>query len=212
MNSSESLETRANQLLEQEGPALSELRKLSIEIDDFINSSAYQELNPEQQRKYQDLYRNLMNRVRSISEGKNPTGTQTIDPGQSSQAGDIEPIGEVNRAGQTAPDHSPEAVRLMDEAEQLFYGGRYSEAIKLYDQVLGIEPRWERPRQHRAEAENYLRTGYIPSVALPPEAAASFGKAQSASRVGRYQDAQALLEKAKASLRESGIQRWQDGQ
>jgi tetratricopeptide (TPR) repeat protein len=100
----------------------------------------------------------------------------------------------------------------MDDAEKYFYGGRYAEAIKTYDQVLRLEPGWERPKQHRSEAENYLRTGYIPSVALPPEAATAYGKAQSAARVGRFTDAQLLLEKAKNCLRESGIQRWQDGQ
>jgi tetratricopeptide (TPR) repeat protein len=213
MKSFESLISRANQLLEQGNPVLSELRQLSIELDDYINSTPYQELDAQHKTELQDLYRNLMTRVRAISEGQDIAGSQTMDVGQASLTGDPKDNLEVKSTeSQTSPDHSPEAIRLMDEAEQLFYGGRYSEAIKIYDQVLGLEPRWERPSQHRAEAENYLRTGYIPSVALPPEAAAAFGKAQSASRVGRYADAQALLEKAKASLRESGIQRWQDGQ
>ena len=87
----------------------------------------------------------------------------------------------------------------MTEAEKLFYGGRYAEAIKLYDQVLQIEPDWDRARQHRSESENYLRTGYIPSVALPAEAATAFGKAQSAARLGRYQEAMTLLNRAQNS-------------
>ncbi len=99
----------------------------------------------------------------------------------------------------------------MEEAERLFYGGRYAEAIKNYDKVLQIEPGWERARQHRSESDNYLRTGYIPAVALPPEAASSFGKAQSAARVGRYSDALNMLSKAQAILHELGIQRWQEG-
>jgi tetratricopeptide (TPR) repeat protein len=99
----------------------------------------------------------------------------------------------------------------MEEAERLFYGGRYAEAIKLFDRVLQLEPNWERPRQHRAESENYLRTGYIPPVALPAEAASAFGKAQSAARVGRYSDAMALLNKAQNVLHDLGIQRWQEG-
>ena len=67
-------------------------------------------------------------------------------------------------------------------------------------------------KQHRSEAESYLRTGYIPAVALPAEAASAYGKAQSAARVGRYADALALLEKAQSIMRDSGIQRWQEGQ
>jgi tetratricopeptide (TPR) repeat protein len=213
MNSFENIETRGKQVLEQERPAVSELRQLSIEIDDFINSPAFQNLEIEQQVKLQDLYRNLMGRIRSISEGQSISGSEVDDTRTEPQSGEATTNAEnQDNVDKVTTDHSPEAARLMDEAEQLFYGGRYSEAIKLYDKVLTLEPRWERPRQHRSEAENYLRTGYIPSVALPPEAAAAFGKAQSASRVGRYTDAQALMEKAKASLRESGIQRWQDGQ
>ncbi len=100
----------------------------------------------------------------------------------------------------------------METAEKLFYSGRYAEAIQLFDRVLQLEPNWERARQHRSEAENYLRTGYIPAVALPTEAASAYGKAQSAARVGRYADALALLEKAQNSLRELGILRWQEGQ
>ena len=98
----------------------------------------------------------------------------------------------------------------METAEKLFYSGRYAEAIQLFDRVLQLEPNWERARQHRSEAENYLRTGYIPAVALPTEAASAYGKAQSAARVGRYADALALLEKAQNSLRELGILRWQE--
>ena len=83
---------------------------------------------------------------------------------------------------------------------------------ELFDRILQLEPNWERPKQHRSEAENYLRTGYIPVVALPADAASAYGKAQSAARVGRYADALALLEKAQSVLHGLGIQRWQEGQ
>ena len=99
----------------------------------------------------------------------------------------------------------------MEEAERLFYSGRYTEAIRLFDRVIQVEPKWERARQHRNESENYLRTGYIPPVALPAEAASAFGKAQSVARVGRYGDALALIGKAQSALRDLGIQRWQEG-
>jgi tetratricopeptide (TPR) repeat protein len=100
----------------------------------------------------------------------------------------------------------------MEMAEKLFYSGRYAEAVQIFDRILQVEPNWERARQHRTEAENYLRTGYIPVVALPADAASAYGKAQSAARVGRFADALALLETAQNALRELGIQRWQEGQ
>ena len=57
-----------------------------------------------------------------------------------------------------------------------------------------------------------MRTGNIPSVALPPEAGKAYGKAQSAARVFRYQTALDYLDEAFASLKESGINRWREGE
>ncbi len=115
---------------------------------------------------------------------------------------------------QTEPEreHNPAAESQMEMAEKLFYSGRYAEAVQIFDRILQVEPNWERARQHRTEAENYLRTGYIPVVALPADAASAYGKAQSAARVGRFADALALLESAQNALHELGIQRWQEGQ
>jgi hypothetical protein len=70
-------------------------------------------------------------------------------------------------SGAPAREHNLQAEQQMDVAEKLFYSGRYAEAIQLFDRVIQLEPAWERARQHRSEAENYLRTGYIPAVALP---------------------------------------------
>jgi hypothetical protein len=211
MTNIEQLRQEVTLLLEQENPSISELRKLTIQIDDLISSSDYQELDLEAKQIIQELYRNLTVKIDLLVTGQPESSSSLFhEPMPEAENSNEKRLAEQDQ--KQISEHRPEAIRLMDEAEQLFYGGRYAEAIKLYDQVLSLESQWERPRQHRAEADNYLRTGYIPSVALPPEAATAFGKAQSASRVGRYTDAQALLDKAKASLRDSGIQRWQDGQ
>jgi tetratricopeptide (TPR) repeat protein len=108
--------------------------------------------------------------------------------------------------------HDPEADALMDSAEEAFYAGNYQKAIPLFEQVLQIEPGWARARQHHDEAEEFLRTGNIPSVALPPEAGKAYGKAQSAARVFRYQTALEYLEDAFRSLNEAGINRWREGE
>lgn len=108
--------------------------------------------------------------------------------------------------------HDPEAEALMDSAEQAFYAGNYQKAIPLFENVLQIEPGWSRAQEHRDEAEEFLRTGNIPSVALPPEAGKAYGKAQSAARVFRYQTALDYLEEAFESLQESGINRWREGE
>ncbi|MGE5222465.1 MAG: hypothetical protein ACM3PY_08515, partial [Omnitrophica WOR_2 bacterium] len=208
MKTLENLETEANQLLSQENPSISDLRRLSIDLDDFIHSPAFQAIDLNAREQAQTLYRDLVEKIQSNGNRDNQANASAWGWQQRSPSPATGNIVDVP----IKKEHDPEAVRLMDEAEKLFYGGRYAEATKLYDQVLALEPDWDRARGHHKEAENYLRTGYIPSIALPPEAATAYGKAQSATRVGRYADALALLEKAKNTLRESGIQRWQEGQ
>jgi len=108
--------------------------------------------------------------------------------------------------------HDSEAETLMDTAEEAFYAGNYQKAIPLFEKVLQIEPGWARAQEHHDEAEEFLRTGNIPSVALPPEAGKAYGKAQSAARVFRYQTALDYLDEAFASLKQSGINRWREGE
>lgn len=108
--------------------------------------------------------------------------------------------------------HDPEAEKMMDEAEEAFYKGNYQVAIPLYEKVIQMEPGWTRAQEHHSEAEEYLRSGNIPSVALPPEAGKAYGKAQSAARVFRYQVALNYLDDAFEHLQEAGIKRWREGE
>lgn len=108
--------------------------------------------------------------------------------------------------------HDPEAERMMDEAEELFYKGNYQAAIPLYEKVMQMEPGWSRAEEHHSEAEEFLRSGNIPSVALPPEAGKAYGKAQSAARVFRYQVALNYLDEAFDHLQDAGIKRWREGE
>lgn len=206
MTDFDTLQAMAGQLIEQQPAPLPEIRKLMVEMDEFFNSPDFQSLSREQRTQIQATYKELRAKVRGQDGGAQPATAGAF-------AGNGFNLGET---GASAParvrEHHPQAEQSMTEAEKLFYGGRYAEAIKLYDEVMQIEPDWDRARQHRSESENYLRTGYIPSVALPAEAATAFGKAQSAARLGRYQEAMLLLNRAQNSLREIGIQRWQEGQ
>jgi tetratricopeptide (TPR) repeat protein len=108
--------------------------------------------------------------------------------------------------------HDPEAEDVMNSAEEAFYAGNYQKAIPLFEKVLQIEPGWSRAQEHHDEAEEFLRTGNIPSVALPPEAGKAYGKAQSAARVFRYQTALNYLDDAFNSLKDAGINRWREGE
>jgi tetratricopeptide (TPR) repeat protein len=215
----ETFENKINNLLIQETPALADMRRIMLEIDEFINSPDYPGLNIDERGRLQNLRKDLRSRIREQEDAEETTASlessqlpqpqpqypSSPQPGQTAWGGSAQP-------GAVAAGHNPTAEEQMEAAEKLFYSGRFSDSIKLYDRVLQIEPSWERAKQHRAEADNYLRTGYIPSVALPSDAASAYGKAQSAARVGRYQDALSMLAKAQSLLRELGIQRWQEGQ
>jgi tetratricopeptide (TPR) repeat protein len=202
----ENLFNIAERLLEQQSPSAGDLRKVMVDMDDLINSADFKTLEVEQRDRALQIFKDLRSRLRGGEQPSVPLSTDMpILPTSVAN-----PPSAPQRVEERA--HNPYAVQQMEEAEKLFYGGRYTEAIKIYDQVLTIEPAWERAKQHRGEAEGYLRTGYIPAVALPAEAATAFGKAQSAARLGRYQDAMALLMRAYNILQQYGIQRWQEGQ
>jgi len=207
----ETLETSINALFDQEAPPLLDLRKSLLELEELINSPEYQSIPADQRSRLQDLRKELKSRIREQQEQNSQPAVGALVGGfaaaDASRSGD----GGMQPARVEVVQRHPVAEQQMEDAEKLFYGGRYAEAIKLFDRVLQLEPNWERARQHRAESENYLRTGYIPPVALPAEAASAFGKAQSAARVGRFTDALAMLSKAQNVLRDLGIQRWQEG-
>lgn len=196
--------SRVDRLLEQSSPSVGELRRLSVDLDDLIHSPEFQKLDADQRNAIQKRFQDVRARLRGgeMVEVPLPNLMPPL-PGTENKA--------PSRTHTEERQHNPLAQETMEEAEKLFYGGRYADAIRLYDQVLTIEPDWDRARQHRSEAENYLRTGHIPAVALPAEAASAFGKAQSAARLGRYQDAMALLMRAQNILKQYGIQRWQEG-
>jgi len=214
--------THIEQLQNRDAADLVDQRSLLLEVEEYISSDAYQSLSSEQRNRLQASRKELIALIQqgeSESEGAlqapDATGEGSFIAGQP-PASDKPGPSQGSTADQadlaSAREHNPQAEQQMEVAEKLFYGGRYAEAIPVFDRVLQLEPNWERARQHRSEAENYLRTGYIPTVALPTDAASFYGKAQSAARVGRYADALALLEKAQGLLRESGIPRWQEGQ
>ena len=213
MNLYDELNRQIEQLRNRESATLVDLRNLLLEIEEFLSSQDYQALPPDERSQLQSARKDLIQMIQQQEGGASlpANGAEELPIRPPGSSPGEQPV-ENQYAAETSREHNPLAEQQMEIAEKLFYSGRYAEAIQLFDQVLAIEPGWERAHQHRGESENYLRTGYIPAVALPAEAASAFGKAQSAARVGRYTDAMVMLNKAQANLRELGIQRWQEGQ
>ena len=204
MTDIETLLNKTTRLLGLDAPPNSELRRLSVELDDLVNSAEFQTLDDSICSQLQKLLQDLRSRIRGSEQAAVPLPNNLPSLGETG----FTPVKSRSEERQ----HNPFAQESMEEAEKLFYSGRYNEAIKLFDQVLNIEPDWDRAKQHRSEAEGYLRSGHIPAVALPAEAATAFSKAQSAARLGRYQDAMGMLMRAQNILQQFGILRWQEGQ
>jgi len=212
MNSFNEIEKQVQELQDRSSASLVDLRHLLLDIEELVNSPDYQTLAVDQRNTLQVARKELMLRIQQQENGGAAPAKKINGQGQTS-ASQSEAISEPATARlEPAQEHNPAAESQMEMAEKLFYSGRYAEAVQIFDRILQLEPNWERARQHRTEAENYLRTGYIPVVALPANAASAYGKAQSAARVGRFADALALLESAQNALHELGIQRWQEGQ
>ena len=175
MTEYESLLDQVQNLLAEPAPDIVELRSQLLDIEDFIGAPDYAELDSDQQDALQNLRKALKARLRDLEDAQPETveegNVEAGSPSPTAIKDDLPPLSARKIS----------AEEQMEEAEKFFYSGRYGEAIKLFDRVLDLEPDWERARQHRAESEEYLRTGYIPAVALPAEAATAFGKAQSAA-------------------------------
>ena len=106
--------------------------------------------------------------------------------------------------------HTEKARQLMEDADEFLYNWDFKQAIRLYDQVLFLEPDYERAKDNLLRSQDYL-DGDIPPRKLPRAAAISFGKAQSALKAGQYPEAERLLQRAYQVLEESNITQWNEG-
>ncbi len=211
-NTLNQIEKDFQELTSNEIASVVDMRHILLDIEELVNSEAYPNLTSDERASLQAWRKDLILRIQVQENGDK---TPASEPNGKAEKDSYKPDGSFSsEASRPEPErqHNPAAESQMEMAEKLFYSGRYTEAVQVFDRVLQLEPNWERARQHRTEAENYLRTGYIPVVALPADAASAYGKAQSAARVGRFADALALLESAQNALHELGIQRWQEGQ
>ncbi len=219
---------KAQAVLEKSHPSDQELLEAENSLSAFLEALATERIaDPVEFTDLEHANRLLREirreRSRRLADAQQMEKTQKPSP--SSEPSQGQGINQVNISPQLDEDdaydplkkfltssHDPQAEEMMDLAEEAFYAGNYQEAISLYEKVLQVEPGWSRAQEHHNEAEEFLRTGNIPSVALPPEAGKSYGKAQSAARVFRYQTALDYLDEAFASLKESGINRWREGE
>ncbi len=211
---------QANQILSEKDASDEALISIENEISSYLEALATERLSEEVSLEDLEGANRLLKEIRRERArrlgGINPAAEEEIKPrnGQnlvrSSRLVSDEQPDALKKFIQSS--HDPAAEELMDQAEEDFYRGNYQSAIAIYEKVLQIEPEWVRAKEHRSEADQYLNTGNIPSVALPAEAGKAYGKAQSAARVFRYQVALKYLDEAFLNLEEAGIKRWREGE
>ena len=122
-----------SQLIQAETPVLAELRVKMVELDDFVHSAEFEALNYGDRSRFQTAYKELRDFVRRQESSGSTTGTAGA-PSFETSLGSTGQNGSNEQA--EAVVHNPFAEQQMEEAERLFYGGRYAEAIKLYDLVI----------------------------------------------------------------------------
>jgi tetratricopeptide (TPR) repeat protein len=189
MNTLAEFQQLYSSIVSQETISEAEIQKIFTELDSFIYSANYEQLNLNEKEQIQELLASVRNLL-SVNKDQESGSQKDIRQGIL---------------------HDMVAEKLMDEAEEHFYAGRYAKAIDFYRKILEIEPTWIRAISHYEQAREYLKTGEIPTVALPLEAAILFGKAQSAARVMRYHDALELVQQAKLQVKQAGIPLWKAG-
>ena len=221
---------QAKALLKKNNPADEELLQVENALSTYLEALATHRISDQVDLDDVDEANRLLREVRR-ERGRRAT-SPAEPPQEDTPAAPVRPVPTQPFAPKPAPNrldlqsdagidplrkffqssHDPEAERMMDEAEELFYKGNYQATIPLYEKVMQMEPGWSRAEEHHSEAEEFLRSGNIPSVALPPEAGKAYGKAQSAARVFRYQVALNYLDEAFDHLQDAGIKRWREGE
>jgi tetratricopeptide (TPR) repeat protein len=190
--------------IQAEPPSLEELERFLTEAKDMMEGPIYKQETIELQNVLRDAKRDLEKKISELKTPPHLEGEKFIDE----QGIPQDSFGKDNSP---TPVHNSEAEALMNKGESAFYAGKYQEATGYYENVLKLEPKWDRAIKHKDEAQEYLRSGHIPSDLLPQEVAILFGKAQSAIKILNLKRARDMLEEAKEILKAQEIHRWKDG-
>lgn len=118
-------------LITQADPPTTDLQKALLEIEDLIASDEFQDLDAGLRGRIQDFRREIKQRLKTVNGPK--------DIASSTGSPEIEGIPATGARPPSRP-RNPLADQQMEEAEKLFYSGRYADAIRLFDRVIQLEP------------------------------------------------------------------------
>lgn len=114
-------------------------------------------------------------------------------------------------AGSTFHDHNTTAKKLMDEADDAYWKGKWKEAYDLYEQVLQIEPDWPRAKDYSQKARyNYDNKVGIPKAAIPDTVKFAFARAESALSRWELENAKTFVVNAQSAANGLGLGKWDE--
>lgn len=89
-------------------------------------------------------------------------------------------IDEIKSQSQTLM-HNSKSEKVMRDADDLYWKGKWKEAANLYSDVIKNEPSWVRAKEYLEKAErNYITGEGIPSAAIPDSVKFPVARAESA--------------------------------
>ncbi len=139
---------------------------------------------------------------------------QIQSPGSTARPAGAAVGGSVPSASPGLPSATQDQVNvLLEQLTQVYYEGKYQEAINLSLRVLQLDPNNLSAKEYQAKADDYLRRGVVAETRIPLLARTKYNRARSAIRASLYSEAQNLLEEAlKIAQDEAGISRWADAE
>jgi len=149
--------------------------------------------------EFEEKARNLFREIRALQERQEEITSQE------------EPIPkkEVENVSKesTHPDYDNSNHAPLAEARRLFYAGEYLDAIKIYEDIIKIDPGNREAKERRATAEYNIKHGIVPDTKVPYLARTAYGRAQSLESAGKYYEAKETYTEA-LEIAEKVVGKW----
>lgn len=203
-------------LLTQSSPSLLELQKALDEIEKVMQSQEYKSGIQDgsidiglvgKLKKLQAALKEKVDELNFHQNGASGGGSQqsaTSDTSKSEKNKSAEGTASMHK-------HNDMAQKLMNDADDLYWRGKWQEAYDLYEQVLVIEPDWPRAQEYVQKAKyNYENRVGIPKAAIPDTVKLPFARAESASSRWELENAKTFVDIAKSEASKLGLGQWDD--
>ncbi len=107
--------------------------------------------------------------------------------------------------------HDSAANKIMNDADDLYWKGKWKEAYDLYMQVLKLEPGWPRAEEYAQKAKyNYDNKVGIPKIAIPDTVKIPFARAESALSRWEVENAKTFVDNAYKESFKLGLGKWDE--